>query len=200
MTVVGLLGGLAAGKSRVARQFARLGAAVLDGDQLGHEVLREPAVMLAARERWGGGVFTSEGHLDRRALAARVFGPSRAHELAYLEQVTHPRIKQRLVEHKAALAASGRRLAVLDAAVMLKAGWDGLCDIIVFVDAPREIRIARSQARGWSDQEFAEREAAQETLERKRQHADVVIDNSGSPEATWAQVVRLWSRLIPAPP
>jgi dephospho-CoA kinase len=198
MRIVGLLGGVASGKSYVAGLFCRLGAALLDADGAGHEVLREPEVESAARRRWGGEVFGPDGRIDRSRLAGIVFAaaPDGPRELEYLEQLTHPRIEDLLRRQARQLEAAGRQVAVLDAPVMLKAGWDAFCDILVFVDAPREVRLARARGRGWTEDEFAAREAAQESLEAKRQRADMVIDNSGSPEATQAQLERCWHAIV----
>ena len=91
---------------------------------------------------------------------------------------------------------NGAPLVVLDAAIMRKAGWDKFCDKIVMIDAPREVRLARARSRGWSEAEFEVRETAQETLAEKREMADLVIDNSGPPEATRAAVENLWPILI----
>lgn len=205
MRIVGLLGGVASGKSLVARQFCELGAGLLDGDRAGHEVLRQAEVIQAARARWGERILGPDGQIDRAALGRIVFPPPQGcgeqlgdennAELEFLEQLTHPRIGELLRHEARRLAATGKWLAVLDAAVMLKAGWDRLCDKIVFVDAPREIRLARALERGWSEEEFTAREAAQESLIVKRERADMVIDNSGSPEMTQAQVERLWRTL-----
>jgi dephospho-CoA kinase len=198
MKVVGLLGGVASGKSLVARQLCELGAGLLDGDGAGHEVLSLPQVERLVRERWGRAVFGDDGRVDRKALARIVFArsPEGAAELRHLEQITHPLITEHLREQAAALAAAGRPLAVLDAPVMVKAGWNELCDTIVFVDASKESRQARAKRRGWSQEDFAAREAAQESLNDKRRMADTVIDNSGSPEATRAQVERMWQSLV----
>jgi dephospho-CoA kinase len=199
MKIIGLLGGIASGKSLVAEQFCGLGAGLLDGDRAGHEVLRLPEVEQLVRERWGDLVFGSDGHVDRKALGRIVFETSDAgrRELKYLEQITHPRIGDRLRQQAAKLAGAGRSIAVLDAPVMLKAGWDAFCDHIVFVEAPEEVRRARATARGWRQEDIAAREAVQEPLAIKRQHADFVIDNSGGREQTLAQVERLW-RLVTA--
>jgi dephospho-CoA kinase len=197
--VIGLLGGIASGKSLVARAFEELGAAVLDADAAGHEVLRQDEVKRAVRSRWGKSVFGPEGEIDRAALAKIVFDPSPTGRdaLQYLEQLTHPRIGQRLKQEAEALAAAGKHKAlVLDAPVMLEAGWHTLCSQIVFVDAPREVRLSRALARGWTEADFTAREAAQESLDVKRRHADVIIDNSGSAEFTQAQVRRLWHSLV----
>jgi dephospho-CoA kinase len=197
MQIVGLIGGVASGKSLVAWQLGELGAAVLDADRAGHEVLRDKEVEREARNRWGDEIFATDGHIDRPRLARIVFAPTDAgrRELAYLEQLTHPRIRERLHRELAELASAGQTVAVLDAPVMLKAGWTGFCDRMVFVDAPRETRLKRAAERGWSEEQLIQREAAQESIEVKRRSADTVIDNSGTPEQTLAQVVQFWKSL-----
>ena len=82
------------------------------------------------------------------------------------------------------------------APLLLEAGWDKFCGKLIFVDAPRELRLQRALARGWSEKEFAVRESVQEDLESKRGRADAVVDNSGSPEQTRDQVQRLWRSLV----
>lgn len=197
MKIIGLLGGIASGKSLVANEFCRLGAATLDGDRAGHEVLRLTQVKQCIHARWGDAVFAADGEVDRKALGRVVFDPSPEgrRELEYLEKLTHPRIGERLRRQAAELAAAGRTIAVLDAPVMLKAGWDAFCDHVVFIDAPQEVRGARALARGWRQEEFAARESAQEPLQVKRARADFVIDNSGPAEETRSQVEALWRKL-----
>jgi len=195
--VVGLLGGVASGKSLIARQLEQLGAAVLDADRIGHAVLREPATRNAVRARWGDRIMDAAGEVDRQKLAQIVFSktPAGAAELSALEALTHPRIRQLLTSEIEQQSAAGRRVLVLDAPVMLKAGWNQICDRIVFIDAPRELRLSRAASRGWNEEEFAAREGAQESLENKRKLADVVIDNSGPPDATQKQVATFWHSL-----
>jgi len=195
MILIGGAGGIASGKSLVSEQLTRLGAEVLDADGAGHDVLRDPEVSEAIRRRWGDDVLDAAGEIDRSEVAKIVFAPPPAgpEELTYLEQLTHPRIGQRLRERMIALARGRQSLvAVLDAPVMFKAGWDKLCDKILFVDSPRELRLARAKSRGWSEAEFDAREAVQESLDAKRSRAEVIIDNSSSPEHTYAQVERFW--------
>ena len=201
MKIIGLLGGIASGKSLVAEQLCQLGAGLLDGDRAGHEVLRLPEVVKSVRQRWGSEVIGPDGHVDRRALGRIVFAPSPEgrRELEYLEKLTHPRIGERLRQQAAELAAQGRAVTVLDAPVMLKSGWDRFCDHIVFVEAAQEIRQARALARGWRQEDFAARESVQEPLPVKRASADIVIDNSGSREQTRAQVEQLWRELTSPP-
>jgi dephospho-CoA kinase len=197
MRIIGIVGGVASGKSMVAQQFARLGAGVLDADQVGHEVLRLPHVETAARQRWGNAVFGPNGQIDRQRLADIVFaqGPDAEKERKYLEELTHPEIA-RLVWRRASSLAAGDKIVVLDAALLLETGWDQWCEKIVFVETPQEMRLARAKARGWSKDDFAAREGVQESLERKRARADVRIDNSGSLERMQAQVEQFWMSLI----
>jgi dephospho-CoA kinase len=196
--VIGLLGGVASGKSLVAGQLAAQGAVVLDADRVGHEVLKEAQVKQALVNRWGQRMLNPEGEIDRSAVGRIVFAapPQGEAELKYLESVVHPRIGRRLREQIVQAEAAGAPAIVLDAAVMLKAGWDRECDVIWFVDVPREVRAARARQRGWDEKQFAAREAAQESVEEKRRRSQAVIDNSGTPASTAEQAQELWRRLI----
>lgn len=178
----------------VARQFAQLGAGLLDADRIGHEVLRLPDVEAAARQRWGERIFGEDGRIDRKRLAGMVFRSADG-ERRYLEQITHPEIVRRLRQQAESLAAGGVRVAILDAALLVEAGLADGCQQLVFVECPREARLARAMTRGWTEEEFAAREEAQEPLDRKRERAHAILDNSGSPEQTRAQVEQLWARL-----
>jgi len=198
MILIGILGGVASGKSEVSSRLRSLGAAVLDADRVGHAVLREAEVRQAVQRRWGEAVLDAAGEIDRRKVAEIVFAaaPESKTELTFLEELTHPRIGQHLQEQLADLHREGVRAAVLDAPVMLKAGWDRMCQRIVFVDAPRDVRLARARQRGWTEADFAAREAAQEPLETKRSRADVTIDNSLTRQHLFAQVDRFWQSLF----
>ncbi len=197
MKTLGLLGGVASGKSLVSRQLAAMGALILNADRAGHEALRMPEIEAAARERWDDAIFDGDGHIDRSQLAKIVFAPppNGPRERKYLETLTHPEIGRRL----AAQVEEGKDLApliVVDAALLFEAGWDKLCDCTVFVDAPRAARLARALQRGWTEEDFTAREGAQDSLDSKRARAGWIIDNSGSVEDTEAQVKRLWQSLV----
>jgi dephospho-CoA kinase len=198
MRTIGILGGVASGKSLVAQQLARQGASVFDADKAGHEVLRLSAIEAAARRRWGEAIFGPDGRIDRARLARIVFaaGPEAETERRYLEKLTHPEIARLLQRHTMTQAAAGISIIVLDAALLLETGWDHWCEKIVFVEAPREARLARAKSRGWDEEDFVAREGAQESLDKKRARADVIIDNSGSSEQTQAQVEQCWASLI----
>jgi dephospho-CoA kinase len=198
MQVIGILGGVAGGKSLVAGQLGELGAGLLDADGAGHEVLRLPQIEAALQRRWGRRVCGADGRIDRQRVAEIVFAapPHGPAERKYLEELTHPEIGRLLQQQAEALAASGTAVAVLDAPLLLEAGWDRLCGRLIYVDAPRQVRLSRALARGWSQEDFAAREAAQESLDAKRKRADLVVDNSGSPQETRVQVERFWQSLF----
>ncbi|MBI2826998.1 MAG: dephospho-CoA kinase [Planctomycetia bacterium] len=197
MQVIGLVGGVASGKSLVARQLVELGAGWLDADRAGHEVLEQEDVKEAIRARWGPGVFAPDGRVSRPAIGGLVFGPGSeaAEKRQFLEQLSHPRIGELLGRQATRLEEAGTQVLVLDAPLLVEAGWNEFCNKTIFVEAPRKVRLSRAKGRGWSEAEFSAREAAQQALDEKRRRADVIIDNSGSPESTREQVERFWRSL-----
>jgi dephospho-CoA kinase len=200
MYVLGIAGGVASGKSAVSQAFARRGAAVLDADQVGHEVLTEPEVIAAFRQRWGDAVVGSDGRVIRREVASRVFGGSEqaAREREFLNSVTHPRIRQRLNHQLEALRYQGTALAVIDAALLHETGWDQLCDAVLFVDTPQAVRRQRALSRGWSAEQFAAREASQWPVEAKRARSTWVVDNFGSLAELEPQLDRVMAQIAQA--
>jgi dephospho-CoA kinase len=192
MKTIGLVGGVASGKSLVARMLVELGAGLLDADRTGHSLLADdPDVQQALRQRWGAKVFSSDGSVDRAAVASRVFGPNHSAdaELQFLQQLLHPRIGRRLAELGRQFDEAGTPAVVLDAPLLLEAGWKPFCDIVLMIDVPREVRLQRAKHRGWTEEEFDRREAAQVSVEEKRRLADVIISNTGT-EDELRQVVR----------
>ncbi len=198
MKILGLIGGVASGKSTVAEMFRKLGAGVLDADRAGHEALQLPHVRAAIGGRWGQDVLGADGEIDRKSLAKIVFAPppDGPRELAELERITHPEIRKRLKSDVEKLANAGVSVAILDAPVMLKAGWDRFCGSLAFVDAPADQRLQRALARGWTAEEFKRREASQESVEEKRRRADFVLDNSRDVSYIQSQVERCWQLLL----
>jgi dephospho-CoA kinase len=194
--VIGLIGAIGGGKSAAAAALARRGGLVLGGDEIAHLALRDPEVRRRVVERWGPGVLGDDGEVQRRKLGAIVFADRK--ELKALEALVHPWVKGRIREEIArAQADPSAAFVVLDAAVMLEAGWHDVCDRLVFVDAPREQRVRRVAGRGWSEEELARREAAQLPLTEKAARADHVLDNSRSLEHLERQVddlLRRWLR------
>ena len=193
--VVGLIGGMGSGKSLMGELFRQRGAKVISGDQLGHEALRQPDIQAAVARRWGSAVLESDGSISRQRLAGIVF--RNPEERQALEALVFPWIERRIQEEVAdARARAEFVLIVLDAAIMLEAGWDKFCDCLVYVHAPRAERLRRLQEqRGWSAKEVQERENAQLSLTDKASRADYAVDNSGTPERVAQQVedlLRQW--------
>lgn len=214
MKVIGLAGGIACGKSLVAKCFADLGCEILDADQTGHEVLGDRKVVRRIAEIWGQDV-VEDGVINRSKLAAIVFRKSNSTELddskesagkrktgdvqeSYpelkrLEAITHPEIGKRILMRLEEFRSRGQTPAViLDAPVMFKSGWDQFCDRIVFIDTDLAIRKRRAQQRGWSEDELQRRELTQLSLEEKRRRSTDVIYNSGTIEDLIQQIRKLW--------
>lgn len=180
--VIGVLGGIASGKSQVARLLAGPEGVVIDADQLAREVLDTSEVRAEIAAAFGSGMLAPDGAIDRAALAARVFGSEA--DRARLESFTHPRIRARI---RAALEAARARAVpriALDVPLLLENDSQhhlvDECDVLVFVDSDPKDRDARAiSARGWKPGEVARREAAQLPLHEKRARADWVVANDG---------------------
>lgn len=191
--VIGLIGGIGAGKSSAARCFAGRGGFVIDADALGHEALRQPQIVEQVVGRWGERVRKADGSLDRRGIARLVFADRE--ERNTLEQMVFPYIGERCRQEIArGMADPAARFVVLDAAVLLEAGWNTAVDRIVYIDAPRDVRLARLAARsGWTEADLAAREAAQWPEQLKKARADAVLVNAAGPAELQQQVDRLLS-------
>ncbi|MDY6913670.1 MAG: dephospho-CoA kinase [Planctomycetota bacterium] len=194
--VIGIVGGIGAGKSLAAAEFARLGCALLDADAIGHELLADESVRNEIRARWGGAVFTDDGAVSRDKLGRIVFAD--ADQLAVLSRILHPRIRAKLVEGIAAAQRDPTAAAVLlDAAVLFEAGWDKLCTHRIFVEAPEQMRVSRtSAARGWDRQTLLAREKMQISLDRKCRKCDYTIDNSSSASCLCEQIRTLFNLIV----
>ncbi|MDQ3329990.1 MAG: dephospho-CoA kinase [Planctomycetota bacterium] len=180
---MGLVGGIGSGKSTIARRASeRFGFALIDGDAAGHRALTMNDVRNQLKERFGDGIFSTDGSVERSALARRVFGASAEHAAAKadLERITHPVIRQEFREKIASATASGAPAVLLDAAVLFEAGWQEFCDGVVYVDAPDEVRHSRIAERGWTAADWRRREASQMSLDEKRRRANMVISNAAS--------------------
>jgi len=182
--VFGIVGGIGSGKSAVACGLAEfLRAGVIDADRIGHEVLTLPEIKTQISHTFGPNVFVdrdSGGEIDRHELARRVFGtePHHKESLKKLEAIVHPEIRRQM-QFQISQAQAEHDVVLVDAAVMLEASWDDLCDELVFVDVPFETRLVRVvENRGWDEAELRRREASQLPLEKKKQASKFVVDNS----------------------
>ena len=196
--LVGLTGGIGSGKSTVAAMLAELGAAVIDTDKVGHEVYRPGTEgFRQVVDAFGTDIVAADGTIDRRRLGARVFDDPAA--LARLNAIVHPLIGEHTRRWmQTALAESGGRPVVVEAPVMLEAGWRFFDRVWVVVVSP-EVAIARVTAsRGLSRDEVQRRLAAQMSNAERERAADLVIRNDGTLAELRAQVEAGWRGLLQA--
>lgn len=196
MPYFGLTGGIASGKSTVARMFAALGARIIDADRIGHEMLQpaEPTHQQII-ERFGREILNAAGEIDRRRLGSMVFAdPTR---LAELNAIVHPAIIARVEERSRQFFAEDPRAPVIvDAALIYETGIGGNFRKIIVAWCRPEQQVERLMAKtGLSHEQAAQRIAAQMPVEEKRRRADFVIDCSGSKENTRRQVERVHQEL-----
>ncbi|MGY1725835.1 dephospho-CoA kinase [Geodermatophilus sp. SYSU D01062] len=196
MLRIGLTGGIGSGKSTVAALLAARGALVVDADRIAREVVEPGTPGLAAVvDAFGPEVLTPEGALDRPALAAVVFADPQAR--ARLDGIVHPLVRARALE--VVEAAPDDAVVVQDVPLLVETGQAGAYDLVLVVEADLDTRVARLVLRGLTEDDARARIAAQATDEQRRAVADVVLDNSGAPEALAAQVERFWEeRVAPA--
>lgn len=197
MDVIGLTGGIAAGKSTVAARLAEHGAVIIDADQLAREAVAPGSPGLAAVvQRFGGAVLDAQGALDRAALGAIVFGDPGAR--AALNAIVHPEVHRLYRERLAAIAAADpEAIVVYDVPLLVEARSAEEFALVVVAHAPAETRVERLVAlRGLDRASALDRVAAQASDSERLAVADVVIDTSGTIESTIDQVDALWERLV----
>lgn len=196
MRLIGLTGGIASGKSTVARLLERLGAAVVDADLLAREVV-EPGeeALRAIAARFGAEVLNSDGTLNRAKLGEIIFAdPSARRDL---EGITHPAIRRKADERLERLKAAGVETAFYMAPLLFEAGIASRFPEVWVVYVAPETQLERLMARDGLERAAAlARIASQMPMEQKRALGQVVVDNSGSKEELEAQVARLWREEI----
>ena len=200
---MGLVGGIGSGKSALARWVSQHAPVeVLDGDQLGHHALEDPTLARLVLDRFpqarnsDNASTTNPNHqVNRSALAGIVFGVDHESQSARndLESIVHPFIRRRLQdlvhEHRGQSDCEG---ILVDAAVLLEAGWNDLCDHVVYVDVPEALRLSRvSATRDWTRADYLARQSSQWPLEQKQEASDTSLDNSGSLEDSGPRLLSL---------
>ncbi len=198
MRLIGLTGGIAAGKSTIGRRLAHHGAHRIDADVLAREAVAPGSPGLArVAARFGSDVVDEDGSLDRAALGAVVFGDPAA--LADLNAIVHPEVRRLFREHVDRAAASDPDAIVVYEVPLLveTSARDEPWDLVVVAEADVESRVARMTAlRGMTEAEARQRIARQGSDAERRAVADIVIDTSGSEAETLAHADRLWERLV----
>lgn len=195
MLLVGLTGGLGAGKSTVARLLAERGAVVVDADELARKAL-DPGTpgFEQVCDLFGRDILDAEGRIDRRVLATRVFadeGKRRA-----LESITHPEVFRLLADTVESYRGTDVVL-VFDAPLIIETGFHEAVDVLVVVTAPEEAQVERvMRERGMSEGEARARIGAQVEGGRREELADVIIRNDGDLEELRSRVDELWGELV----
>lgn len=194
--VVGLTGGIATGKSSVARYLMERGAVVIDADELARLAVQPGSPALGRIvELFGTDVLLADGSLDRWKMRTLVFGNDENRR--QLERIVHPEIKRLADERIAAAAGRGERIVFYMAPLLIEAGITGRVDEIWVVTLRPEVQLRRLMERdGISREDALKIIQSQMPLAEKERHGRVVIDNSGMPEETQQLVAEIWEREI----
>jgi dephospho-CoA kinase len=196
MKVIGLAGGIGTGKSEVSRILGEMGAEVLNADRYGHEVyLPGTDGHREVVEAFGEDVLQPNGEVDRRALGGKVFGNPEA--MAQLNAIAWPRIRQKLEDGIEEQRQLGTGVVVLDAAVLIEAGWTDAADEVWVVTAPEGDVVSRLQARNnLTEEQVRARMASQMSSEERVKHADVVVANDGDLQGLQSNIEKLWQERL----
>ena len=190
--IVGLLGGIASGKSAVAERLSRRGARLIDADKIAHEVLESEDILPRVRALFGPDAVSADGKPDRRKIGAVAFDDPE--KLRALERIIHPRVRERI---EAEIEAADAPAVILDAPLLLESGLVEIVNVLVFVDAPTQVRIDRARAqRDWSPDELHRREARQASLTEKKKRARFTIRNDGTSEDLQHRADELWREIF----
>lgn len=196
MPLIALTGGIASGKSTIARRLAEHGAVIVDADQIVRDV-QSPGSPVLERiaEAFGTAVIAPDGTLDRAALGAKVFGD--ADLLTRLNAIVHPAVREESQRRfDAALADDAEAVVIYDVPLLVEARVDDPWDLIVVAHAPAEVRRQRLvDLRGMDENAAQDRIDAQVSDDRRLAIADVVIDTSDTLERTLEQTDALWERI-----
>ncbi|MDZ4848211.1 MAG: dephospho-CoA kinase [Pirellulaceae bacterium] len=198
--IIGIVGGVASGKSEVAKQLVLRGAVHISADELGHSLLNDdPRIHSEVVALLGVQVLDRAGKVDRTKIAAMVFGSdaeSKSRRTA-LEAILHPAIRKAAEQRVSELQKHDAvAMIILDAPLLIEADWVSLCDEIVFVDTPLEMRQRLAALRGWTIEELERREAAQVSLDKKRNVATEILVNDQDVERLREKCDALFQKLM----
>lgn len=195
MVVIGLTGGIASGKTVASGMLGDLGATVIDADSIGHQAFRrDTEAWRLVVEEFGREILGHEGEIDRGRLADIVFNDSK--RLERLNAIMHPRIREMVEQRIDALRAAGADVVVVEAALLIEAGWTDLVDQVWVVGASEEDVVDRLRAqKGFTEEQAMARIAAQMTASQRSGYADVTIENSSDQDGLRRRVEDLWREL-----
>ncbi|MFZ5945412.1 MAG: dephospho-CoA kinase [Bacillota bacterium] len=196
MIVVGLTGGIASGKSTVSNYLKKLGAVVIDADDLSRQaVMPGEKAWRGIKEYFGGQVLNSDGTLNRKRLAEIVFNNPQAREA--LNEIVHPEVINMTKESIARYKKEGKvPLVVVDAPLLIEAGMEKLADEVWVVDVQEELQIKRVMERdGLSREGILGRLKSQMPTKEKLKYAHRIIDNNNDLATTFSQVEKIWKEV-----
>jgi len=195
MKVIGLTGGIGSGKSTVSQFLAELGAVILDADRVGHEALKpDTEVWREVVAAFGRQVLTPGGNIDRAKLGEIVFG--KPESLSRLNQIMHPRMFDMVKAQLEGYRRQGVDVVVLEAPLLIEAGWTSLVDEVWVTVASEAAVLRRLQERiGLSQSESLARIRSQLSSEERTKHADVIINNDGNLDELRVKINELWKGL-----
>lgn len=196
MYIIGLTGSIASGKSTVSRILAECGAPIVDADLIAREIAkRGQAGWRGIVEAFGEGVLLPDGELDRMKVGEMIFRDAK--KRAMLDAIMHPIILERINTQIEELARAGHKAAVLDIPLLLELGWQDKVDAVWLVAVSPDVQKLRLMTRNALTEEQAlARIASQMSIAEKRQYADKIIENDGTPEETATIVQKLWAELM----
>lgn len=192
MKTIGITGGIGSGKSTVGAMLKEMGAAFIDADKVGHRLLREDESLKAELvSLFGDSIINGDGQINRRRLAAIVFADRES--LGRLNTATHSRIDRAIAAETAAYRKEDYPAVVIEAPLLIEAGWAGNTDIIWLTEAPPEVVLRRLVERmGYTEAEARARIAAQISNDERRRYATAIIDTDTSLEELRRRVDALW--------
>ena len=188
--VVGVTGGLASGKTAVTDMFIEKGAMRIDADEIGHELLENNKHLIDMVVAQFGKDVVTEGRIDRRKLAGKVFGDK--HELENLCRILHPPIIDNIKER---IRSAGSEVVVIDAPLLIEVGLQKIVDKVVVVTLDPATQVERAVSRGIPEKEAKNIMRSQMPLSEKLKSADYVIDNTGDMQKTKEGVEEIWQDL-----
>lgn len=196
MYIIGLTGSIASGKSTVSRILAECGAPIVDADLIAREIAkRGQAGWRGIVEAFGEGVLLPNGELDRMKVGEMIFRDAK--KRAMLDAIMHPIILERINTQIEELARAGYKAAVLDIPLLLELGWQDKVDAVWLVAVSPDVQKMRLMARNdLTEEQALTRIASQMSIAEKRQYADKIIENDGTPEETATIVQKLWEELM----
>jgi dephospho-CoA kinase len=196
VTVIGLTGGIASGKTTVRKMFEELGAYTLDADELSHKTLHQKDVYQKLLEHFGNGILDKDKKIDRKRLGKIVINNKK--ELKFLESVVHPKI----AEMRDAFIENVKKkykdaVIIYDVPLLYEKKMENMFDTIIVVYVDRKTQIKRIMKRNKISEEGAEKRLKlQMDIEEKKKKAQIIIDNRGTLDDTFKQVKNIWDKTI----